>query len=339
MNRNLIIDQTKGVLILLVVLGHFANWQYLMGPETVFNQVLRGVDNSILSFHMPAFIFISGYFSRHISNLRYKEFDSILYPFILFQILNVIFTAITGWGCGKSINILYPIYQNWYILALFFWRISWPLFKKINTINIIVLTIIISFCSGFVFQSVKSGLFLALYRTLYFLPFFISGASITDLDVILKKMQKYKIFFFIFIIGVITVFVLSMTKFYSAILFAYVPQGGFPDIGARFIIRILGLITQALFMFSFLIICYSLFVKYTNRYLVDFGKNSMPIYLFHGFIIFALVPSLLIRTDVLTKTVLCILFSLLTCLVFSRDRIVKTLTPLMKFSSLSSYFK
>ena len=117
-NRSLIIDQTKGVLIFLVVLGHFANWQhelYLMGLETVYNPVLRGGYNSILSFHMPAFIFISGYFSRHISNLRYKELDSILYPFILFQILNVFFTMTTGWGYGKNYNILYPIYQNWYI--------------------------------------------------------------------------------------------------------------------------------------------------------------------------------------------------------------------------------
>ena len=341
-NRNLKIDQTKGVLIILVVLGHFANWQhilFLMGSETVYNQVLRGMYNSILSFHMPAFIFISGYLSRHISNLRYKEFDSILYPFILFQILNVLFTVITGWGYGYNYNILYPIYQNWYILALFFWRISWPLFKKINKIQLIVLSIIISICSGFVFQSVESGLFLALYRTLYFLPFFILGASIADLDVFLCKMQKYQIFVcFIFIVGMFAVFALSLTKYYDAIWFAYVPQGGFSDIGTSFIIRMLGLISSALFMLSFVIICYILFNKYTNRFLIDFGKNSMPIYLFHGFIIFALVPSFIIKTDVLTNTVLCVLFSLLTCFVFSRDRIVKILSPLMKFSSLSRLF-
>lgn len=288
---------------------------------------------------MPTFIFISGYFSRRITSLRYKEFDSILYPFILFQILNVLFTVITGWGCGKNYNILYPIYQNWYILALLFWRMTWPLFKKINTIKLIVLSIIISVGSGFVFQSVKSGLFLALYRTLYFLPFFILGASITDLDAFLRKMQKYKIFVYMFfIVGIIAVFALSMTKYYGAIWFAYVPQGGFAKIGSGFIIRMLGFISSALFMLSFVTICYSLFNKYTNRYLVDFGKNSMPIYLFHGFIIFALVPSLIIRTDVLTNTVLCILFSLITCFVFSRDRIVNILTPLMKFSSFSGLF-
>lgn len=340
-NRNLIVDQTKGVLILLVVLGHFANWQhelFLMGLREVFNPILGGY-NSILSFHMPAFILISGYFSRQISNLRYKELDCILYPFFLFQILNVIFTKTTGWGCGYSYNILYPIYQNWYILALLFWRIAWPFLRKIDTKMLIVLSLIVSIGSGFIFQSVRSGLFLALYRTLYFFPFFIIGASITDIDAFLEKMQKYKIYAYIlFIIGVIAIFVLSMTKYYNAIWYAYVPQGGFSEIDIKFITRMLGLVSSSMLTLSFLIICYSLFKRYSNRYLIEFGENSMLIYLFHGFIIFALVPVLIIKTDVVMNTILCALFTLLTCYVFSRKKIVDMLTPMIRYSALKSLF-
>lgn len=341
-NRNLIIDQTKGVLIILVVLGHYANWQhelFLMGLRSVYNPILRGGYNSVLSFHMPAFILISGYLSRQISNLRYKELDSILYPFLLFQILNVIFTKTTGWGCGYSYNILYPIYQNWYILALLFWRIAWPFLRKIDTKLLILLSLIVSIGSGFIFQSVRSGLFLALHRTLYFLPFFIVGASITDLDAFLEQMQKNITYAYIlFIIGVIAIFVLSMTKYYCAIWYAYVPQGGFSEIDTKFMIRMLGLVSSSVLMLSFLIICYSIFKRYTNSYLVEFGKNSMPIYLFHGFIIFALVPVLIIKTDVVMNTILCVFFTLLTCYVFSRKKIVDRLTPMMKYSALKILF-
>ncbi|MFH4243140.1 acyltransferase family protein, partial [Acinetobacter baumannii] len=53
--RNLHIDATKGVLIFLVVLGHYL--ERLIGWNEPLNQALLG---SIYFVHMPAFIFISG---------------------------------------------------------------------------------------------------------------------------------------------------------------------------------------------------------------------------------------------------------------------------------------
>lgn len=49
--RNRSIDAVKGVLILLVIIGHV-----LVGP--IDEHVVRYV---IYSFHMPAFFFVSGY--------------------------------------------------------------------------------------------------------------------------------------------------------------------------------------------------------------------------------------------------------------------------------------
>ena len=50
-------DGLKFILIQLVVVGHFT-------LELFSNPIARGITNQIYSFHMPVFIFLSGYFSK-----------------------------------------------------------------------------------------------------------------------------------------------------------------------------------------------------------------------------------------------------------------------------------
>ena len=64
--RNDSIDIVKGVLIFLVVLAHFAVSKSLALP-------IRAWGNAIYSFHMPAFIFISGFLSKRVSTQRIKD--------------------------------------------------------------------------------------------------------------------------------------------------------------------------------------------------------------------------------------------------------------------------
>ena len=56
--RDYLFDNCKAFLILMVVLGHFTEGSY---QHTDFLYTLKWL---IVSFHMPAFIFISGYFSK-----------------------------------------------------------------------------------------------------------------------------------------------------------------------------------------------------------------------------------------------------------------------------------
>jgi fucose 4-O-acetylase-like acetyltransferase len=62
MNRNLNIDAIKGFLIILVVLGHSIQYgfglDYVVSEEFYDDYVFR----AIYTFHMPLFMFISGYF-------------------------------------------------------------------------------------------------------------------------------------------------------------------------------------------------------------------------------------------------------------------------------------
>ncbi|MEZ4805839.1 MAG: acyltransferase family protein, partial [Bacteroidia bacterium] len=53
-------DNLKCFLIVLMVLGHFTF-------ENRAFPIMKGLSNVIYSFHMPLFIFISGYFSKKVN--------------------------------------------------------------------------------------------------------------------------------------------------------------------------------------------------------------------------------------------------------------------------------
>lgn len=53
-------DILKGMLILIVVLGHSCQLQY--NPQDLFGLWHDDLFNAIYSFHMPLFIMLSGYF-------------------------------------------------------------------------------------------------------------------------------------------------------------------------------------------------------------------------------------------------------------------------------------
>lgn len=87
--RNFIIDNVKFILIILVIFGHiplirgFINY----GVESIeLDLITWNVVKGIYAFHMPLFVFISGYFSKDKS--IYDTLISskkILKLFILFQ--------------------------------------------------------------------------------------------------------------------------------------------------------------------------------------------------------------------------------------------------------------
>ena len=77
-------DNLKGILIILVVFAHILeqNSHYKSEP------ILANLYSFIYSFHMPVFVFISGYFTRPITDSEKwgrRMASSILIPFLVFH--------------------------------------------------------------------------------------------------------------------------------------------------------------------------------------------------------------------------------------------------------------
>lgn len=73
-NREYLYDNIRGILILLVVLGHALEYFRLDNKVGEFLYVF------IYLFHMPVFIFISGYFSKNLKKGRSTAVETFLVP-------------------------------------------------------------------------------------------------------------------------------------------------------------------------------------------------------------------------------------------------------------------
>lgn len=324
--RNDSIDIVKGVLIFLVVLAHFAVSKSLALP-------IRAWGNAIYSFHMPAFIFISGFLSKRVSTQRIKEIDLLLWPFIVFQVLNYIYTRLTGFGVG-SLNIFKPAYLNWYILALFFWRTFLPYFDKIKPSIALSIAFILAFVSGFFVDNDT----LTLYRVFYFFPVFLIGYYTDDIKAsVIKVFKNMYIGLAIFLLGFVLITFLSVQSEDSCSLIhkAFAPDYGYDSIisacvsGGGYIASLS--MTYAFFSFCFILEKHLKFLK-------SLGKNSMACYITHGFFTLALVPMVISRCDALVGSVLSFLFACILCWLLTREKFVTLLSPLLDFKAFCRLF-
>ena len=158
-----LIDNFKVLLIFLVVFNHIIAFN-LVKVDTV----VRYVWYAITIFHMPAFIFVSGYLSKKPQNVL-KNFKNLLIPYILGYSL----TWYSQIWLGRSVDyeILRPTGTvMWYILALFIYRLTIEALGKIRFI--VPLSIIIALWAG---TRPEFTTFLSASRIVVFFPFFVAG--------------------------------------------------------------------------------------------------------------------------------------------------------------------
>ena len=109
--RVLWLDNLKGVLIFLVVLGHCIQFT---SPDPDTNLLF----NFIYSFHMPLFMFLSGY-ACYKSDVKFsiigKRFIQLIIPFMSFNAINAILI-----GNNYFIYFTNPQTGLWFLWALFF---------------------------------------------------------------------------------------------------------------------------------------------------------------------------------------------------------------------------
>ncbi|MBJ7906342.1 acyltransferase family protein [Streptomyces sp. DSM 110735] len=164
--RDSFYDNAKYLAIVLVAMGHA--WEPLQdGSRTV--QALYGF---VFAFHMPAFIVISGYFSRSFDMRpdRLKRLvTGVVVPYVVFEAAYSLFRNHFT-GESGDISLLDPWYMTWFLAALFVWRLTTPLWKLIRW-PLPVATGIAMLAA----VSPSIGDDLDLQRVLQFLPYFVLG--------------------------------------------------------------------------------------------------------------------------------------------------------------------
>lgn len=149
-------DNIKGLLILLTVFAHIL-YQLQYKSDTIDSTV-----DFIYMFHMPAFVFVSGYFGKSDNS---RSFRSIIKLVVLFFIFNSIMGFIYGFS-----SLLKPVYSYWYLAALIVWRLTAHHIAKFRYTNLVLFAV--ALFAGF-FSDIDNTF--AAARIIGFYPFYMAG--------------------------------------------------------------------------------------------------------------------------------------------------------------------
>ncbi len=123
--------------------------------------------DAIYMFHMPAFVFVSGFFSKSKNS---QSFFSIMNLLVAFILLNGFFMLREIFSAGVFPSAVKPYFSAWYLFALIFWRLSIPLIERVR--NILPHLILISLISGF---WADINMTFAAVKIVAFYPYFMAG--------------------------------------------------------------------------------------------------------------------------------------------------------------------
>lgn len=175
-------DSLKGFLIVLVVLGHAI--QLTINNACFTNHLW----NLIYSFHMPAFMAVSGYLAYRVNTQEgggfswwgviWRRFRQLIIPFVLWTIILLLVGNKLNWSDIKN-YMIYPDKGLWFLWVLFFINIifvsgTW-IAKRINVrqefVELIICGILV--CTMVIFELRILGFqFIAYYFLFYSIGYF-----------------------------------------------------------------------------------------------------------------------------------------------------------------------
>lgn len=166
--RDPFFDNVKILLMLLVVLGHVL--------PISSGKLSLATYEWIFSFHMPLFVFISGYFTKTGNNEKFVQ--GILKLGETYVVFTLIHVSISLFILGKGVNfinvLLVPRWTLWYLLSLIWWRLILyitPFSIRNNHLLLVVISVVLCLVMGWV----PIGPIFSFHRTFSFLPFFVLG--------------------------------------------------------------------------------------------------------------------------------------------------------------------
>ncbi|KAA1042621.1 acyltransferase family protein [Macrococcus equipercicus] len=265
-------DNARFLLIVLVVFGH------LLRSFVTENHFLQALYMFIYSFHMPAFVLISGYFAKGISRPGYllKLVKKLIIPYLIFQTFYACYYYFIDDVKTIDLNPFDPQWAMWFLLSLFSWHILLYLVKDFNVYYVVVLAFLTGILVGY-FDFINNTL--SLSRTFVFFPLFLLGYYATPEHFSYIKNKKYLP---LSILALTLIFVFyMMTDFNFEWLFGSKPYSSLEHVDAYSGVKrglIYGIIVLS--TFSFLNV-----VPKRELPLTYIGSRTMFIYLLHGLFI------------------------------------------------------
>lgn len=273
--RDPFFDNAKFLLLVIVVFGH------LLQPFIGEAGWVHDLYFTIYTFHMPAFILISGYFAKSFAYKKSQQvrisFQKFILPYIFFQWLYSLFYWPIGTEDTFTFQLHVPNWSLWFLISSFFWQLSLYFFHKVPAKIGIPVSILLSLLVGYL---PFIGRELTLQRTIVFLPYFVIGYYLKKETVerfIRSAKKRWWILGFalnytvIYFVGEVNKYIFFGSKPYEDFL-------NFPEWGA--LVRIVTMILGGIGIMAFFACVPTKEQRYTAC-----GKYTLVAYLLHGFIV------------------------------------------------------
>lgn len=264
-------DNLKFLLIFLVVFGHFFE------RLTDTSQLAQQLYIYVWSFHMPAFLFVSGIFSKkNINEKRYRKIFEyfILYLFIQLSlfIVEVITSDTTTYSIVKEDGV------PWYAFALFVCSLITIALKNLDRKYLFCFAIVLGCFSGY--NTALNDIFVSSRIVVYY-PFFLAGYYLDGnkiINVLSKTWIKISALFIHLVwIGLIYLFPVATYKLRPLIT----GRAHFEKIGMHYCFY-RGIYYVAVFILIFAIIT---LIPNIKNICSTWGSRSVQVYALHrGFI-------------------------------------------------------
>jgi fucose 4-O-acetylase-like acetyltransferase len=256
-------------MIILVVIGH--SWTLL--PKNLVDDWLY---DFLYSWHIPAFVIVTGYLSRSFEYTKARMWNlvtTVAVPYVIFEGVYALFRHEVG---GVTFERLWanPHWPMWYLSAMFFWRLMTPIFKRMP---------------GKVMVAVAISLVAGLYATDLFdnarifgmLPFFVLGLKMHEGHWSLLRSRRARWYGFAVLAVLLVLAWFSMSWFESEWLYYRSRYDVLdPNDVRAMTIRMSLLITGLVGSFAFFAV-----VPRTKTWFSSLGAATLVVYLFHGFVV------------------------------------------------------
>ncbi|WP_226036242.1 acyltransferase family protein [Aquibacillus saliphilus] len=326
MQREAFIDNAKFFLIFLVVFGH------VIQPMTANSETIGVIYHWIYFFHMPAFIFLGGFFAKGSGNKGYlaKLFKKLIYPYLLFQLIYTGYYFLIGMD-GWQTTVFKPHWALWFLLSLFCWHLLLIVFKKMPPLFSVVIAIEIGIIIGYI-----SGIghTFSLSRTFVFFPFFLMGYWISKEQLLKVKAKSVKVTA-IFVMAIVAAGIIVAPTFSTSWLLgseSYASMG-YPEIG--------GFIRLGVYLVAILMaVSIMAWVPTKESFVTKLGQRTLYVYLLHGIFIQFFRQADLFRVNNLLDLIGLIVISFAVVLLLSSKPTLTYTQPLIegKFSLLKNQF-
>ena len=266
-------DNIRALLILLVVFAHLLEQ---------FSGSARNITYTVIyTFHMPCFIFITGYFARFDQK---KFLKRLVLPYVIFQPLYLLFGYfVTHTLKTFTFQFSTPYWILWYFFTVICYYLLLPVIKTSKPKTaLIVLGVCVVLAIGAGFDK-SIGRVFSLSRTIVFFPFFAAGyyfKNIFQNEKVIENREKAKkiavcISTFVVVFGSTLAVVLKVPKkiLYGSYSYSAAQSNAF--------IRTLLFIVAAAWI---VVLLYAIPNKRIPL-VSSLGKSTLPVFLLHGFVV------------------------------------------------------